>query len=191
MRIVAIDAGPRHSPVSRSVETAARAAEAAGAEVLRVRLEAHDIRYCTGCGICRATGSCKINDDLPALADVIRDADGVIIGTPGYFRRANEATKALLDRLGGYFAAHARGAETRACARGRHAVIITACSAPEPFATFFGYSIGPIRELRRALQEAGIRTVGSLAVTDLWRRSMDALDTYKAESLGRILVGRL
>lgn len=191
MRVVAIDAGPRKSAVSRSVEEAARAAEAAGAEVLRVRLASYDIRFCTSCGLCRVTGTCKIADDLPDLAEMICSADGVIIGTPGYFRHANEATKALLDRLGGYFAAHARGAETRACARGRHAVIITACSAPEPLATFFGYSTGPIRELRHALQIAGIRTLGSLSVTDLWRRSMDDLDTYKAASLGRILVGRL
>lgn len=191
MRILAIDAGHRRSAVSRSVERASRAAEMAGAEVLRISLESHDIRFCTGCGICRASGACKISDDLPALAEMIRDADGIIIGTPGYFRRANNATQALLDRLGGYFAAHAREAESRACARGRHAIIITACSAPEPFAAFFGYSTGPIRELRRALQLAGIRTVGSLAVTDLWRRPIDELDCHKAESLGRILVGRL
>lgn len=191
MRILAIDAGGRASAVSRSVEEAARAAERAGATVRRLRLADHDIRSCTACGFCHATGLCKIDDQLPRLAESIIEADGVIIGAPGYFRRAESRTQALLDRLGGYFAAHAQGAETRACAAGRSAVIITACSAPEPFAAFFGYSTGPIKALRQSLDLAGIRTVGSLAVTDLWRRPMDAIDTGKAASLGRILVGRI
>lgn len=191
MRVLAIDAGSRSSAVSRSVEAAARAAARAGADVMRVDLSRLDIRYCTGCRFCAATGVCKVDDDVPALADLICESDGVIFGTPGYFRHANETTKALLDRLGGYFAAHARGAETRACARGRSAIIITACSAPEPLAGFFGYSTGPIRELRTALGAAGIRTVGSLAVTDLWLRRMDETDAHRAASLGRILVGRI
>lgn len=191
MRVAAIDAGTRSSAVSRSVEAAAQAAERVGAEVVRVNLSRLDVRYCTGCRFCRVTGVCKVEDDLPALAELICDCEGVIIGTPGYFRHANERTQALLDRLGGYFATHPRGAGTHTSARGRSAVIITACSAPEPLAAFFGYSTGPIRELREALSLAGIRTVGSLAVTDLWRRGMDALDASRAESLGRILVGRI
>lgn len=192
MNVLVIDAGARRSAVSRAVESAARSAEAAGAHVTRVRLDEREIRFCTSCGCCGGGGACKIDDDLPSLAALIAESDGVIFGTPGYFRRANESTKALLDRLSGYFGAHARGAETRACARGRSAVVITACSAPEPFATFFGYSTGPVRELRRALEFAGLRLVGSLSVTDLWRRSgPDAVDEQKASSLGRILVGRM
>lgn len=192
MRVLAIDAGPRRSAVSRAVESAARSAETAGASVMRVRLDEREIRFCTSCGFCAGTGVCKIQDDLPTLAALIGDADGVIFGTPGYFRRANDCTKALLDRMSGYFAPHARDAGGGPTPRGRSAVVITACSAPEPFATFFGYSTGPVRELRRALECAGLTLVGSLAVTDLWRRSgPDEVDRHKASSLGRILVGRI
>ncbi len=191
MNVLAIDAGKRGSAVSRSVEASARAAEAAGASVTRVGLAKLDIRFCTHCRFCSSTGTCKVDDDLPSLAALISSSDGVIFGTPGYFRHANEATQALLDRMGGYFAAQVQGAQTRACARGRSAVIITACSAPEPFAGFFGYSTGPIRQLRSALGAAGLRTVGSLSVTDLWLRPMDDVDAHKAQALGRLLVGRI
>ncbi|MBE0477121.1 MAG: flavodoxin family protein [Coriobacteriia bacterium] len=193
MRIVAIDASPRRGVVTLSVEAAARAAEDAGAHVDRVRLCELDIRFCTGCSMCRATGRCKIADDLPALADLVAASDGVILGTPSYFRRPNEATQALIDRLSSYFTEGSARGDGRVPATGsRRAVIITACSAPEPLATFFGYSTGPVRELRRALGRTGTRTVGSLAVTDLWLHpEMCELEQDRASSLGRLLAGKL
>ncbi len=63
---------------------------------------------------------------------------------------------------------------------------------PEPLATFFGYTTGPVRELRSALSAGGIRTIGSLAVTDTWRHpSVEDWERDKAESLGRILAGKI
>lgn len=202
MNIVAIDGSRHRGAVAMSVETAARAAEAAGACVERVRLAELDIRYCTGCGVCKLTGVCKVDDDLPALAERIAAADGVIIGTDSYFRKPDERTKALIDRIAGYFpdtgqlrfpgmgarkvpfAPHAR--ETR------RAIIFTACGAPEPLATFFGYTTGPLRELRSALGTGGIRTIGTLAVTDTWRHpEIDEEERDTARSLGRVLAGKI
>lgn len=202
MRIIAIDASPGGGMVSRSVELAARAAESSGASVERVSLRDYDIRYCTGCKMCNLTGACKIEDDLPALAELIADSDGVIFGVPSYFRKADRALQALLDRLAGYFsgdgqlrlpgfsesevpsAPYARAA--------KRAVIITATTAPEPIATFFGYTSGPIRELRRSLGSGGIRTVGSLAVSGAWSRpAPDRWESDKACSLGRVLAGKV
>lgn len=202
MRIIAIDASKRHGVVSRSVETAARAAESAGAQVERVRLYDLEVRSCTGCRMCHATGVCKIADDLPELAERITAADGVIFGTPSYFTRADEATRAVLDRVTGYFADTGQmrlpglGSrsipQTRPAREARRAIIITACGAPEPLATFFGYTTGPVRELRTALGEGGIRTIGSLAVTDTWRKQgIPEWEREKAASLGRILAGKI
>lgn len=202
VRIIAIDASTGRSVVSRSVELAAQAAEAAGATVERVRLSEHDVRYCTGCKMCRLTGACKIDDDLPVLAERIAESDGVIFGVPSYFRRADRPLQAVLDRLSGYFSSsgqlrlpgfserelpsepHVRAA--------RRAIIITATAAPEPIATFFGYTSGPIRELRRSLSNGGIRTIGSLAVSGTWTRpELDTWESDKASSLGRVLAGKI
>lgn len=193
MRIIAIDASRRRGLVSVSVETAARAAESAGATVVRVALRDLKIRTCTGCGICHVAGACKIPDDLPELALEIADADGVIFGTPSYFHHADDSVKAILDRLSGYFGRIAMEADAPAgLPRVQRAVIITACAAPEPLATFFGYTTGPIRELRQALGSGGFRTIGSLAVTDTWRRpSVHAWERDKAASLGRVLAGKI
>lgn len=203
MRIVAIDASRRVGIVSRSVETAARAAESAGAVVERIRLYDLEIRSCTGCHMCRATGLCKIQDDLPGLAAAVGRADGVIFGIPSYFRKADDATKAILDRLAGYFSSgpdqlHLPGLGLRDVPQepyvraAKRAVIITACAAPEPLATFFGYTTGPVRELRAALRPGNIRTIGSLAVTDTWRHpSIDEWGRDRAHSLGRMLAGKI
>ncbi len=202
MRIIAIDASTGRGTVSRSVEIAARAAEAAGAAVERVKLADYDIRYCTGCKMCRLTGTCKIDDDLPELAERIAASDGVIFGVPSYFRRADRPLQAVMDRLAGYFSSsgqlrlpgfsehdvpstpHARAA--------RRAIIITATSAPEPIATFFGYTSGPIRELRRSLATGGIQTIGSLAGSGTWTgEHLEEWETDKACSLARLLAGRV
>jgi len=202
VRIIAIDASRGRGVVGRSVELAARSAESAGATVERVRLSEYDIRYCTGCKMCRFTGACKIDDDLPALAELIAASDGVIFGVPAYFRKADRALQAVLDRLSGYFADNGqlrlpgfseRDVPSSPVARlSRRAVIITATSAPEPIATFFGYTSGPIRELRRSLGSGGIRTVGSLAVAGTWSRpELDEWECDKARSLGRVLAGKI
>jgi multimeric flavodoxin WrbA len=201
MRIIAIDASERLGGVSTSVELAAAAAESAGADVERVRLSALTVRTCTGCSMCDLTGTCKIDDDLPALAQRIEEADAVILGTTSYFRQGNEMTAALLDRLAGYFTVDdgqmvlpglGRSAvpQTQRANSIKRAVIITACAMPEPLATFFGFTTGPVRELRSELGRGGIRTIGSLAVTDTWRHpEVQDWERDKAEALGKVLAG--
>lgn len=203
MRIIAIDASRGRGVVSRSVEVVARSAEAAGAQVERIRLAGLDIRFCTGCKMCRLTGACKIDDDLPALADKIAESDGVIFGVPSYFRRAERRVQAVLDRLASFFPddgqlrlpgfSESEVPVAPVARAAKRAVIITACRAPEPIATFFGYNTGPIRELRGALGSGGIRTVGSLAVSGSWTREavLDEWECDKARSLGRVLAGKI
>jgi len=202
VRIIAIDASPARSVVSISVEAAARSAEGAGATVERVRLSDLEIRSCTGCGMCRYTGACKIQDDIPELAERIAEADGVIFGMPSYFRRPDAVTAAMVHRITRFFPDSRQltipGLSRREVPQAPHvraakrAVIITACRAPEPLATFFGYTTGPIRELRRSLDCSGIRTVGSLALTGGWsRQPFDEWEQEKASSLGRIVAGKI
>ena len=204
MRILAIDASVDESAVSRSIELAAIAAQQAGATVKRVRLADLDIRFCTNCGLCRHTGACKIDDDLPHLAEEIAAADGVIFGVPAYFRKADRRVQAVLDRIASYFADGGQlrlpgfsEAEVPSCPTARavkRAVIITACARPEPIATFFGYNTGAIRDLRGALNAGGIKTIGSLSVSASWRYRephLDQAERDKARSLGRILAGRV
>lgn len=80
------------------------------------------VRGCVDCGSCNKTGYCAFDDD-PAntLIDKIKEADGVVIGTPVYYGSANGALCALLDRV--FFAAssqfrHKAAAAVVSCRRG-------------------------------------------------------------------------
>lgn len=202
MKIIAIDASRRYGRIARSVEAAASAAESTGAMVERVRLCDLDIRTCTNCHLCYATGVCKIEDDLPQLAFRISEANAIIFGIPLRSIRANETARAVLDRLAGYFSdagqMHLPGLGQKdvpcspAARRIKRAIVITACRTPEPFASFFGHSVGPIKSLRAALDQSGIRTVGSLTLTRGWQSQQNPeLEHGQACSLGRILAGKI
>lgn len=152
--------------------------------------------------MCSFTGSCKIDDDLVRLAERIAEADGVIVGIPAYFRKAEPAVRALLDRLSSYFSddgqlrlpgfSETEIPSSHVARAAKRAIVITATTAPEPIATFFGYTTGPIRELRSALSDGGIRLVGSLAVAGTWSRpALDEWERDKATSLGHLIAGRV
>jgi len=187
--------------VSRSVEAASLAAEAAGATVHRVMLRDLEIRTCTSCSICQATGVCKIQDDLPELARQISYSNGIIFGTPDTARHANDATRAIFDRLRGYFSSNQmrlpgidleHAPRTSSARQARRAIIITACRSHHPLATFFGYSAGPIRQLRSALHDSGIRTIGTLELrSDLSRAPASSKDAEIASNFGRMLAGKI
>jgi len=57
------------------------------------------IQGCTACASCRKTGYCCTNDGVNECIDLIKNADGVIIGSPVYYASPNGALLAFLDRL--------------------------------------------------------------------------------------------
>lgn len=55
---------------------------------------------CIACGFCKTNKCCVNNDDLcNPLAERIKAADGLVIGSPVYFSGPNGALCALLDRV--------------------------------------------------------------------------------------------
>ena len=103
-RIVAVNAGPRKGwNTDTLIKEAARGAEEAGATV-----EYYDLfkleRYtgcisCFGCKKERNKGRCICRDGLTQVLDAIRDADGLIIGSPNYLSNLTASFRALYERL--------------------------------------------------------------------------------------------
>lgn len=103
-KIVAVNAGPRTGWNTDTLVTeAARGAESAGAVVERFdlfRLE----RYtgcisCFGCKREKMKGHCVCRDGLTPVLDAIREADGLIIGSPNYLSELTASFRALYERL--------------------------------------------------------------------------------------------
>ena len=102
--IVAVNAGPRKGWSTDTLITeASKGAEAAGAVIKRFDLFKQE-RYtgcisCFGCKKERHKGTCICQDGLKPVLDAIREADGLIIGSPNYHSDLTASFRALYERL--------------------------------------------------------------------------------------------
>lgn len=103
-KIVVVNASPRKGWNTDSLLTeAAKGAESAGAEVIRFdlfRLEKYTgCISCFGCKKEKNKGHCIVKDGLAPVLDAIRNADGLIIGSPNYLSELTASFRALYERL--------------------------------------------------------------------------------------------
>lgn len=102
--IIVVNAGPRKGwNTDTLISEAAKGAEAAGAIVQRFdlfRLEKYTgCISCFGCKKEKNKGHCVCRDGLTNVLDAIREADGLIIGSPNYFGELTASFRALYERL--------------------------------------------------------------------------------------------
>lgn len=103
-KIIAVNAGPRAGwNTDRLIRSAAEGAESAGAEVEYVelfRLEKYTgCVSCFGCKTEKNYGKCICRDGLYEVLEKIRNADGLIIGSPNYLSNMTASFRALYERL--------------------------------------------------------------------------------------------
>ena len=103
-KIIAVNAGPRMGWNTETLITqASKGAEEAGAQVQRFdlfRLEKYTgCISCFGCKKERFKGHCICRDGLTPVLDAIREADGLIIGSPNYLGEMTASFRALYERL--------------------------------------------------------------------------------------------
>ena len=103
-KIIAVNAGPRKGWNTDTLITeAAKGAESAGAEIVRFdlfRLEKYTgCISCFGCKKEKCKGHCVCRDGLTPVLDAIREADGLIIGSPNYLSEMTASFRALYERL--------------------------------------------------------------------------------------------
>jgi len=103
-RIIAVNAGPRMGWNTETLITeASKGAESAGATVERFdlfRLEKYTgCISCFGCKKEKFKGHCICKDGLTPVLDAIREADGLIIGSPNYLSEMTASFRALYERL--------------------------------------------------------------------------------------------
>lgn len=103
-KIVAINASPRKEwNTGTLVREAARGAESEGAEIKVIDLyELEKFTGCISCFECKLgdnKGKCMNQDGLAPVLEEIRQADGLIIGTPNYLGDASAMFRSLYERL--------------------------------------------------------------------------------------------
>ena len=103
-KVVAVNAGPRKGwNTDTLINEAAKGAESAGAEIERFdlfRLEKYTgCISCFGCKKEKNKGHCICRDGLTPVLDAIREAGGLIIGSPNYLGELTASFRALYERL--------------------------------------------------------------------------------------------
>ena len=103
-KVVIVNAGPRKGWNTDSLlKEAARGAEENGAEI--VRFDLFGLEKYTGCISCfgckkeKFKGHCMCKDGLTPVLDAIREADGLIVGSPNYLSNMTASFRALYERL--------------------------------------------------------------------------------------------
>ncbi len=103
-KIVAVNAGPRKGwNTDTLINEAIKGATSAGANVEKFdlfRLEKYTgCISCFGCKREKNKGHCICRDGLTPVLDAIREADGLIIGSPNYLSELTASFRALYERL--------------------------------------------------------------------------------------------
>ena len=138
-KIVVVNAGPRKGwNTDTLISEAAKGAESAGAEIIRFDL--FKLERFTGCISCfgckreKFKGHCVCRDGLTPVLDAIRDADGLIIGSPNYLSELTSSFRALYERL--IFQNLTYNVETPCCSgRPVPVLLVMTSNAPETMYT--------------------------------------------------------
>nr|WP_320134053.1 flavodoxin family protein [uncultured Holophaga sp.] len=98
--IVIFNGSPRMDGNTVTVlNTIARGARDAGAEVKFYTLFKMKFMACQSCFACREKDDCIINDELHDALQKVKDADAIVIGSPIYMMQMTGPVKNLYDRL--------------------------------------------------------------------------------------------
>jgi len=126
MKVVAFNGSPRtKGNTAILIERVFAPLREAGIETELVQVGGQDIHGCRACYQCfeRKDGHCVFDDLLNVCVDKMREADGIILGSPTYFANMTAEMKALIDRAGlvnvanGRFLEHKVGASVVAVRR--------------------------------------------------------------------------
>ena len=127
-RVIGVNGSPRkNGNTDYIMKVVLDCLKAEGIETEIVQIGGEIVRGCKACDACvqRKDGKCIISDDgLNELLAKLKDADGILLGSPTYFSDITPEMKAFIDRSGkvssanGGFFARKSGAAVTAVRRG-------------------------------------------------------------------------
>ena len=116
MKVLLVNGSPHAKGCTfTALSEVAGALEKAGIETQLMQIGGKAIRGCIACGKCAETGHCIFTDDpVNEGIDLLRAADGLVVGAPVYYAGPNATLCAFLDRV--FFMKAAPYAYRPACA---------------------------------------------------------------------------
>jgi multimeric flavodoxin WrbA len=101
MKVLGIVGSPRRNGNTEMLMThTLKAVAESGLDTELITLSGKDIRGCNACMACSKKEECSIGDDLFPIYLKMKEADGIILGSPVYFGSATAIMKAFMERAG-------------------------------------------------------------------------------------------
>jgi multimeric flavodoxin WrbA len=102
--ILGICGSPRKQATEHVLEQALSLLGKMGFKTELFTVRGKNIGFCQHCDYCLRTKECKLKDDMYTLYPLLREAEGLVIGTPVYNGGISAQTKAVMDRCRALFA---------------------------------------------------------------------------------------
>lgn len=100
MKILIINGSPHlHGCTDRALQELEKTLHESGIETERLNIGNLDVRGCIACNFCRTHGRCVFDDVVNKAAELFKEADGIVVGTPTYYAGSNGQVLSFLDRL--------------------------------------------------------------------------------------------
>lgn len=100
MKVLVINGSPKiKGCTARALTEVENQLHEAGIETERIDIAVKTVRGCMACMYCRKANKCVIDDIVNEVAPKLREADGLLIGSPVYYAGVNGQLRAFLDRL--------------------------------------------------------------------------------------------
>ena len=100
MKVLLINGSPNpNGNTAFALHQMAKIFESEGVESEIIHVGNQQIHGCTACGGCYKLGKCVFDDLVNDTAGKLRDADGIVLGSPVYYASPNGTLLTFLDRL--------------------------------------------------------------------------------------------
>ena len=170
MKILILNASPRRKGVSSTLLSELATEIIDEHDVKIVRIQDLNMRPCIGCMKCRPDKTCILpKDDAHSLAEEVKEADVLVIGSPVYWGNMPGPLKIFFDRnvpLFEYCEAKPIRYIPKPQLKGKLAVLIVPVGSPFPYNLLPSQCWGAIRSLKTILKAGGIRILSVQRVPD-------------------------
>ena len=100
MKVLIINGSPRpNGCTARGLKEVEKVLNDGGIATKFVNIAGAVIPGCVACGYCEKHGECFRKDIVNELVRELKDADGLLVGTPVYYAGSNGSLLSLLDRM--------------------------------------------------------------------------------------------
>ena len=166
MKITAINGSPRKDGrISKMVDEMIKGAEENGHECEMIYLVDLNIKDCTGCMGCQDKGACVFQDDIEKIEEAIKISDLIIWASPTHWANVSGLMLKVFERLFGFLIKEQpKGIPLKRNAKGKKAILVTACSTARPFNWIYNQSRSCISRMREMCKWSGQEIVGTFVL---------------------------